>query len=250
MLANGIAIYGGTDNTVSANLIADPIREGSAIQVGSRFNAQPFTGHLWITNNTTVRAGPFELNWNIGLGAIWIYALQSSITADIEVTGDNFLDNTYNAIMVVSDFSVKDLYSITNVHFANIKVDGTGTSVVSARVAGSATFENVQARNVGAVGVNNCGSFNFTPAGSEFSLTDLGGNTGGGTPGPGSLRGSCRTPSRAMTALLLFLLLRRLPGLKKFKTFIREKALRKHIRSFPIDCLSSELPRSSLPVAS
>jgi hypothetical protein len=184
VLANGIAIYGGTDNTVSNNLIADPIREGSGIQVGSRFNAQPFTGHLWITNNTTVRAGTYELNWNIGLGAIWIYALQGSINADIEVVGDNFLDNTYNAIMLVSDFSVKDLYSITNVHFSGIKVDGTGTSVVSARTAGSASFENVEARNVGAVGVNNCGSFHFTPAGSEFSLTDLGGNTGGGTTGP------------------------------------------------------------------
>ena len=28
-LANGIAIYGGTDTTVSNNLVADPIREGS-----------------------------------------------------------------------------------------------------------------------------------------------------------------------------------------------------------------------------
>jgi hypothetical protein len=184
VLANGIALYGGTDNTVSNNLIADPIREGSGIQLGSRFNAVPFSGSDWITNNTTVRAGTYELNWNIGLGAIWIYALQSSINADIEVVGDNFLDNTYNAIMLVSDFPVKDLYSITNVHFADIKVDGTGTSVVSARSAGSASFENVEARNVGAVGVNNCGSFNFTPAGSEFSLTDLGGNTGGGTTGP------------------------------------------------------------------
>ncbi len=42
-LANGIAIYGGSDNTVSNNLIADPLREGSAIQVGSRFGAQPFS---------------------------------------------------------------------------------------------------------------------------------------------------------------------------------------------------------------
>ncbi len=184
VLANGIALYGGTDNTVSNNLIADPIREGSGIQVGSRFGSEAFTGHLWITGNTTVRAGTYELNWNIGLGAIWIYALEKSINADIEVAGDNFLDNTYNAIMLVSDFPVKDLYSITNVHFKDIKVDGTGTSVVSARSAGSASFENVQARNVGAVGVNNCGSFHFTPAGSEFSLTDLGGNTGGGTTGP------------------------------------------------------------------
>jgi len=184
VLANGIAIYGGGDDTVSNNLVADPIREGSGLQVGSRFDAVPFTGHLWITDNTTVRAGTYELNWNLGLGAIWIYALQSSITADVEVTGDNFLDNTYNAIMLVADFPVKDLYSISNIHFSDVKVDGTGTSVLSARAAGSATFQNVVARNVGAVGINNCGSFHFTPAGSEFTVTDLGGNSGGGTTGP------------------------------------------------------------------
>src|SRR5258705_12930622 len=86
--------------------------------------------------------------------------------------------------MLVSDWPVKDLYSITNVHFKDVRVDGTGTSVVSARVMGSASFENVDARNVGAVGVNNCGSFHFTPAGSEFSLTDLGGDGGGGAPRP------------------------------------------------------------------
>jgi hypothetical protein len=79
---------------------------------------------------------------------------------------------------------VKDLYGISNVHFAHIHVDGTGTSVLSARAAGNATFQDVDARNVGAVGINNCGSFHFTSAGSEFSVTDLGGNDGGGTTGP------------------------------------------------------------------
>ncbi|MFG1640122.1 glycosyl hydrolase family 28-related protein [Amycolatopsis sp. NPDC049252] len=179
VLANGIALYGGTDTTVSANLIADPIREGSAIQVGSRFGAEPFTGYVRITDNTTVRAGTFELNWRIGLGAIWFYALEKNIDADVQVTGDAFLDNTYNAIMLVSDFPVKDLYSINGLKFADLRVDGAGTSVLSARAAGSASFRNVDARNVGAVGVNNCGSFNFPPTGSEFSLTDLGGNDGG-----------------------------------------------------------------------
>ncbi|BCJ44085.1 hypothetical protein GCM10010168_08980 [Actinoplanes ianthinogenes] len=178
-LANGIAIYGGADNTVSRNLIADPIREGSGIHVGSRFGAEPFTGHLWITDNTTVRAGTYDLNWNIGLGAIWFMALDSSIDADIRVTGDHYLDNTYNAIMLVSEWGVKDQYSINGVHFKDVRVDGTGTSVVSARTAGGASFENVDARNVGAAGVNNCGSFHFTPSGSEFTLSDLGGNDGG-----------------------------------------------------------------------
>jgi Pectate lyase superfamily protein len=184
LLANGIAIYGGQDNTASNNIVADPVREGSGLHAGSRFGSTPFAGHLWFTSNTTVRAGSFELNWKIGLGAIWLYALEGSLTADIEVTGDNFLQNTYNAIMIVSDFPVKDLYSITNAHFQDIHVDGTGTSVLSARSAGNATFQNVGARNVGAVGINNCGSFHFTSAGSEFSVTDLGGNYGGGTTGP------------------------------------------------------------------
>jgi hypothetical protein len=213
-LANGIAIYGGTDNTVSNNLVADPIREGSGIHVGSRFGAEAFTGHLWITDNTTVRAGTYELNWNIGLGAIWLYALDRSIDADIQVVGNHFLDNTYNAIMLVADWPVKDLYSITNVRFKDLRIDGTGTSVVSARVAGSASFENVDARNVGAVGVNNCGSFNFPPTGSEFSLIDLGGNDSSGvnTTGPGSPRGSCRTRSRATIARRSWHPRRRRPG--------------------------------------
>ncbi|MBB5961407.1 glycosyl hydrolase family 28-related protein [Planomonospora venezuelensis] len=183
-LANGIAVYGGRDNTVSNNLVADPVREGSAIHVGARFGAEPFTGRLRIGDNTTVRAGTFELNWKIGLGAVWFYALDKDIDADIEVTGDHYLDSTYNAIMLVSEWSVKDLYAIPDVRFKDIRVDGTGTSVVSARVKGSASFENVDARNVGAVGVNNCGSFGFPPTGSEFSLTDLGGNDGGGAGGP------------------------------------------------------------------
>jgi len=183
-LANGIAIYGGTDIEVSGNLVADPVREGSGIHLGARFGAEPFAGTITVADNTTVRAGTYELNWNIGLGSLWIYALDRSIDADIRVSGDHFLDSTYNAIMLVTDFPVKDLYRIDGVQFSDIRVDGTGTSVLSARAAGSASFENVDARHVGAVGINNCGAFNFTPAGSEFAVEDLGGNDGGGTTGP------------------------------------------------------------------
>ena len=184
VLANGIAVYGGRDNTVSDNVVADPVREGSGLHAGQRFGSTLFAGYLRFTNNTTVRAGSFELNWRIGLGAIWLYALEGSLTANVEATGDNFLQSTYNAILIVSDFPVKDQYSISNVHFKDIHVDGTGTSVLSARSAGEATFANVDARNVGAVGINNCGSFHFTPSGSEFSVIDLAGNDGGGTTGP------------------------------------------------------------------
>jgi hypothetical protein len=178
VLANGIALYGGTDNTVSNNLVADPIREGSALHLGARFSAQPFTGYADLTNNTTVRAGSLDLNWTFGLGALWIYALDQSIDAQVNVTGDNFLDSTYNALMEVSDYGVKDKVAIPNVHYKDVHVDGAGTSVISARVAGAASFQNVDVRNIGWAAVNNCGSFNFQPTGSEFTLTDLGGNDG------------------------------------------------------------------------
>ncbi|MGC5165528.1 glycosyl hydrolase family 28-related protein [Luteimicrobium sp. DT211] len=178
VLANGIALYGGRDLTVSNNLVSDPIREGSAIQLGSRFGATAFAGKVAITDNTTVRGGPLELNWNFGLGALWIYALEKSIDADIEITGDHFLDNTYAALMVVSDYGVKDQVSVPNVHIKDVRVDGAGTDVLIARAAGHATIQNTDVRNIGWWGVNNCGSFNFTAAGSEFTIDDLGGNDG------------------------------------------------------------------------
>jgi hypothetical protein len=96
------------------------------------------------------------------------------------VVADNFLDNTYDAMMVVSDYSVKDLYDITNVHFRDIEVDGAGTDAFDARSAGNATFQNVDVRSIGWWGVNNCAGrwFNFLPTGSEFTLTDLDGIDG------------------------------------------------------------------------
>ncbi len=177
VLANNIAIYGGRDNAVTDNLVADPIREGSTLHAGSRFNSTPFEGKLTFARNTTVRGGPRDLNWNIGLGAIWLYALQSTMSADLQITDSSFLDSTYNAVMFVVDWPVKDTYAINNVAVRNIKVDGTGTSVVNARVGGSASFENVDARNVGAPFVNNCGTFQFdgTP---EFDVQLLTGNDG------------------------------------------------------------------------
>ena len=131
------------------------------MHAGSRFNSTPFEGTLTFARNTTVRGGPRDLNWDLGLGAIWLYALQSTMSGPIEITDSSFLDSTYNAMLFVVDWPVKDDYAITNVAVRNIKVDGTGTNVVNARVGGWATFENVDARNVGAPFVNNCGTFHF-----------------------------------------------------------------------------------------
>ena len=182
-LANGIAIYGGRDNAVTDNLVADPVREGSALHAGSRFGATPFEGTLSFARNTTVRGGPRELNWNIGLGSIWFYALERSMDARIDVTDSDILDSTHSAFLFVVDFPVKDQYTISNVHVRNVRVDGTGTSVVNARVGGWASFEDVDARNVGTPFLNNCGTFHFTGT-PEFDVRLVGDSNDGGWTSP------------------------------------------------------------------
>ena len=179
-LANGIAIYGGTDNTVSNNLVADPIREGSGIHVGSRFGAEPFAGHLAITNNTTVRAGTYELNWNIGLGAIWIYALDQSIDADIQVTGDHYLDNTYNAIMLVSELGGEG--PVLDHRTSTSRTSGSTARAPRWSAPGSRARRLVRERRRPQRRRGRRQQLRLVPlhpAGSEFALTDLGGNDGG-----------------------------------------------------------------------
>jgi hypothetical protein len=179
VLANGIAIYGGRDNTVSDNLVADPVREGSALHAGYRHFSTDFKGHLTFARNTTVRAGTRELNWDIGLGAIWFYALEGHMDADFRVVDSDFLDVSYNTIQFMSEWAVKDQYGVEHVTVKDVRIDGAGTNVVNARAFGGATFENVDARNVGHDFINNCGSFNFPPTGPEFEIVLAGGNDGG-----------------------------------------------------------------------
>ncbi|HEX6681284.1 MAG TPA: glycosyl hydrolase family 28-related protein, partial [Candidatus Limnocylindrales bacterium] len=167
VLANGIAIYGGRDNTVSDNLVADTVREGGGLHAGWRHGSQGFSGTLRFLRNTTVRAGVLDLNWNFGVGAIWFYSLEGVMDARIEVRDSSFLDSTYSAIMVVKGYPTAN--SVSNLVFDNICIDGAGTYALQIQVVGGATFSNVDARNLGVAG---------TWRGDPFDIVDAGGNSG------------------------------------------------------------------------
>jgi Alpha-1,3-glucanase catalytic domain D2 len=167
VLANGIAIYGGRDNTVSDNLVADTVREGGGLHAGWRHGSTRFDGTLTFARNTTVRAGVLDLNWNFGVGAIWFYSLEGVMDARIVVRDSSFLDSTYSAIMAVKGYPTAN--SVSNLVFDNICIDGAGTYALQIQVAGSATFSNVDARNLGVAG---------TWRGDPFDIVDAGGNSG------------------------------------------------------------------------
>ena len=93
-LANNFAIYGGNDNTVTSNYATDTITQGGGIQVGNRFSAVPLSGTTTIANNTLVRTGTLDPNWQFGVGAIWFYASDGAdMTGTINVDNNTILDS-------------------------------------------------------------------------------------------------------------------------------------------------------------
>jgi len=179
--ANGIAIYGGHDNSVIGNLVVDAgLVHGGGIHVAQRFNATPL-GTTNIQSNTIIRSGSFEPNWGKGLGAIWFDARDSAMSGAVNVSDLVIYDSPTSAIMFVSgvDTRVTPVHPITNVNFtgvsvANTGLDGTTPSyLLFLQTSGSASFENVTTETgyhgfFGGLGV-------FDPK-AGFTTIDLGGN--------------------------------------------------------------------------
>ncbi|TQK80306.1 pectate lyase-like protein [Streptomyces puniciscabiei] len=175
-LANGIAIYGGTDISVKNNLISDTNALGSGIAISNQKFLDPFSplaGTITVDGNTLVRTGAMNPNWNHPMGALRVDSYDSAINATVDITNTTITDSPYSAFEFVSGGGQG--YPVRNVNVTGATVRNTGTVVVQAEAQGAATFKNVTATQVGAAGVYNCPY----PANSgSFTLTDGGGNSG------------------------------------------------------------------------
>ncbi|MFF4791974.1 discoidin domain-containing protein [Streptomyces sp. NPDC001276] len=175
-LANGIAIYGGTDITVKDNLISDTNALGSGIAISNQKFLDPFSplaGTITVDGNTLVRAGAMNPNWNHPMGALRVDSYDSALNATVRITNTTITDSPYSAFEFVSGGGSGHPVKGVTVDGATVK--NTGTVVVQAEAQGAATFRSVTATGVGAAGIYNCPY----PANSGgFTLTDGGGNSG------------------------------------------------------------------------
>ncbi|MEU5539014.1 discoidin domain-containing protein [Streptomyces sp. NPDC020362] len=175
-LANGIAIYGGTDITVRNNLISDTNALGSGIAISNQKFLDPFSplsGTITVDGNTLVRTGAMNPNWNHPMGALRVDSYDSAINATVNITDTTITDSPYSAFEFVSGGGQG--YPVRNVNVTGATVRNTGTVVVQTEAQGAAAFRNVTATGVGAAGIYNCPY----PANSgSFALTDGGGNSG------------------------------------------------------------------------
>jgi F5/8 type C domain/Pectate lyase superfamily protein/Abnormal spindle-like microcephaly-assoc'd, ASPM-SPD-2-Hydin len=169
MLANGIAIYGGHDNTVTGNLVVDTgITQGGGIQVGQRFSSTP-VGLTTISNNTMIRDGDLDPNWQFGVGALWFDGSQGTVTGPINVTNALIEQSPFEAIQWVEG-------EVNGVNLDNVTIAGTGTFALQEQDPGTATATDVVATGVAQANAGNAPSYSCE--GSGFTITDGGGNSG------------------------------------------------------------------------
>ncbi|WP_284750009.1 discoidin domain-containing protein [Amycolatopsis sp. RTGN1] len=190
ILANNIAIYGGHDNTVSDNVVADNQDQGGGIHIANRFSAVPLAGTTTVARNTAIRTGVLDSNWQFGVGALWFDGRDSAITGRVDVTDLDLQDNNYEAIQFIDS-------ATTDVHFTNVRITGAGTFAWQIQAKPTGSVQNVVATGVGRAGVYNC----MGPD-AMSGLADQGGNSGwsttfcGSWPTPvyGSDNGGTTTP--------------------------------------------------------
>lgn len=166
VLANNVAIYGGSGNAAMANLIADTLVEGGGLHVGNRFSSVPLAGVTTLAGNEIHRGGQLDPNWQFGVGALWFYALDSAMTGAIAVRDMVVWDSPYEAIQFMGS-------TVDNVTFTNVTVNNVGTFVWQFQCGGSGEATGVVASGSQYAGIYNCGV--------PFQLTDGGGNEGWNT---------------------------------------------------------------------
>lgn len=173
-LANGIAIYGGNDIKVDRNEIADVLIQGGGIHLGARFHSAPFSGSIRIARNRILRSGGFDPNWHFGIGAIWMYALERPINADILFRDNQIDDARCEALQLLGP------ERIDGVRVDGLLVRGGGSSLFAIQTAGT-----MHARRV----VHDFTSPIVVEVPNDFRLTTGAGNRGSktGTAGASDL---------------------------------------------------------------
>jgi hypothetical protein len=152
ILANGVAIYGGHDIAVSDNLISDTLTEGGGLHLGNRFGAVPLSGKISLKGNMVVRGGSFDPHWHIGVGAVWLYALDAPIKAQIDLETTTLLDSSREAVLLIGK-------RIDGLVVNGLRVDRAGGSLIELRADGSASLSGVDAAGVLDPAVLTCGAF-------------------------------------------------------------------------------------------
>jgi hypothetical protein len=110
-----------------------------------------------------VRGGSVDPRWHIGIGAVWLYALDAPINAQIDLQTTTLLDSSQEAVLLLGK-------RIDGLAVTKLRVDGAGGSLIELRADGSATFSEVEASGVLDPAALTCGAFRLDWKGSNKGI--------------------------------------------------------------------------------
>ncbi|MET8349456.1 CARDB domain-containing protein [Micromonospora sp. NPDC005206] len=141
--ANGIAIYGGYDNSIENNLIYDTMNY-PGIMLATDHDPLPFSGTTLIANNGLYRVGGVFWNEDQEFGAITLFPATRDITG-VTIRDTDIYDSTYDGIQFKNGGG-----NMPNVAITNVRIDksnnGAGILAMSG-ARGNANLTNVTITN-------------------------------------------------------------------------------------------------------
>lgn len=155
-LASNIAVYGGKDNVIEDNIVADTVAFGGGINLSSNHAPVSFSETTMIQRNTLIRTGGHEYNSNQDFGSIWVNAAEN-ITGATLVQHNDIYDASYQGI------SIQGPVTLSNATFRGNIVEGAGTWGVQLQnsARGSAAMHTI-IRNAFVGDQSNLAGANFT----------------------------------------------------------------------------------------
>jgi len=162
ILANGIALYGGQDNSATDNYVADTICDGGALQIGNRYNSVPLAGKTVMARNTVVRGGAPSRFGPQDCGSVWLWQEQGSFGGTVDLSDTTSVDSNFAAVTFWGG-------NYNNVAITNLKVQGGPYVFEVNSASGSIPCKNIVATGLPMPGVHSCAGLIFQ---------DQGGNSG------------------------------------------------------------------------
>ncbi|MFG3558018.1 CARDB domain-containing protein [Micromonospora sp. NPDC047557] len=141
--ANGIAIYGGYDNSIENNLVYDTANY-PGIMLATDHDPLPFSGTTVIANNGLYRTGGAFWNEDQEFGAITLFPSTRDIVG-VTIRDTDIIDSTYDGIQFKNGGG-----NMPNVAITNVRIDkstnGAGILAMSG-ARGNANLTNVTITN-------------------------------------------------------------------------------------------------------
>ncbi|MEU1243465.1 CARDB domain-containing protein [Micromonospora parva] len=141
--ANGIAIYGGYDNSIENNLIYDTANY-PGIMLATDHDPLPFSGTTLIANNGLYRTGGAFWNEDQEFGAITLFPATRDIVG-VTIRDTDIIDSTYDGIQFKNGGG-----NMPNVAITNVRIDksNNGAGILAMGGArGNANLTNVTITN-------------------------------------------------------------------------------------------------------